>query len=238
MKMILSLFLSLSLAVFAAAQTDSSKPAPEMERLIKMWAGHWTTVEQFEPSAEMPQGKQDKGAETMRPGPGGLSIIGDYESHGAFFGHMVVTWIPKEKVYKSYWHDLSQPGVSISTGRWEGNRLVFTSVDESTGTKLQVRDTYSDITPTSFTDTPEASLHKKSKVLVQAETRMHVRRGGVRSGHKTHTRLSHLADDRKVTFYDLFAQREIDLAAVFQPLSDSSRPQRALVPRDIFHHRI
>ena len=156
MKTTLSLFLSLSLAGFAVAQTDPLKPAPEMERLIKMWAGHWTTVEQFEPSTEMPQGKQDKGSETMRPGPGGLSLIGDYESHGAFFGHMVVTWIPKEKVYKSYWHDLSQPGVSISTGRWEGNKLVFTSVDESTGTKLQVRDTYSDITPTSFTDTLEA----------------------------------------------------------------------------------
>ena len=156
MKTILSLFLSLSLAAFAVAQTDSSKPAPEMERLIKMWAGHWTTVEQFEPSSEMPQGKQDKGAETMRPGPGGLSLIGDYESHGAFFGHMVVTWIPKEKVYKSYWHDLTQPGVSISTGRWQGDKLVFASVDESSGTKLEVRDTYSDITPTSFTDTLEA----------------------------------------------------------------------------------
>ena len=156
MKTILSLFLSLSLAGFAVEQTDSSKPAPEMERLIKMWAGHWTTVEQFAPSTEMPQGKQDKGAETMRPGPGGLSLIGDYESHGAFFGHMVVTWIPKEKVYKSYWHDLSQPGVSISTGRWEGDKLVFTSIDESTGNKLEVRDTYSDITPTSFTDTLEA----------------------------------------------------------------------------------
>jgi len=156
MKTILSLFLSLSVAGLAAAQTDSSKPAPEMERLIKMWAGHWTTVEQFEPSTEMPKGKQDKGAETMRPGPGGLSLIGDYESHGAFFGHMVVTWIPKEKVYKSYWHDLSQPGVSISTGRWEGDKLVFTSVDESAGNKLEVRDTYSDITPTSFTDTLES----------------------------------------------------------------------------------
>ena len=127
-----------------------------MERLTKMWTGYWTTVEQFEPSTEMPLGKQDKGAETMRPGPGGLSLIGDYESHGAFFGHMVVTWIPKEKVYKSYWHDLSQPGVSISTGRWEGDKLVFTSVDESSGTKLEVRDTYSDITPTSFTDTLES----------------------------------------------------------------------------------
>lgn len=156
MKTILSLFISLLLPGFAAAQTESPKPAPEMERLITMWAGRWTTVEQFEPSEEMPQGKQDKGAETMRPGPGGLSLIGDYESHGALFGHMVVTWIPKERVYKSYWLDLGQPGVSISTGRWMGDKLVFTAVDESTGKKLEVRDTYSDITPTSFTDTLES----------------------------------------------------------------------------------
>src|SRR5262249_454053 len=126
-----------------------------MERLIKMWAGHWTTVEIFEPSTEMPQGKRDKGAETMRSGPGGLSLIGDYESHGAHFGHLVVTWIPAEKVYKSYSTDLSQPGVSVSTGKWEGDKLVFTSMDESTGKKLELRDTYSDITPTSFTDTLE-----------------------------------------------------------------------------------
>jgi len=156
MKTILSLCVSVLLIGFAAAQTESAKPAPEMERLIKMWSGHWTTVEQFEPSDEMPKGKQDKGAETMRPGPGGLSLIGDYESHGAPFGHMVVTWIPKEKVYKSYWTDLSQPGVSVSTGKWEGDKLVFTSVDESTGRKLEARDTYSEITPTSFTDTLES----------------------------------------------------------------------------------
>jgi len=156
MKTILSLFLSLLLIGFAAAQTDSSKPAPEMERLIKMWTGRWITVELFEPSAEMPQGKQDKGAETMRPGPGSLSLIGDYESHGAPFGHMVVTWIPKEKAYKSYWTDLSQPGVSVSTGKWDGEKLVFTSVDESTGEKILSRDTYSDITPTSVTDTLES----------------------------------------------------------------------------------
>jgi hypothetical protein len=176
-KTIASLFLSLLLAFLAAAQansgqagaaantqpatapaqasSDSPKPAPEMQKLIKMWTGHWTTVEQFEPSDEMPQGKQDKGAETMRPGPGGLSLIGDYESHGAFFGHMVVTWIPQERVYKSYWTDRGQPGVSISTGKWEGNKLVFTSIDESTGKKVGFRDTYSDITTISFTDTLE-----------------------------------------------------------------------------------
>src|SRR5215475_7879109 len=133
MKTIRLLFLSMLLTASAAAQTDSSKPAPEMERLIKMWAGHWTTVEQFEPSDELPQGKRDKGAEIMRPGPGGLSLIGDYESHGEHFGHLVVTWIPNERVYKSYWLDRTQPGVSVSTGRWEGDKLVFTGVDESTG---------------------------------------------------------------------------------------------------------
>src|SRR5215813_10317573 len=165
MKTILSLFISSLLTCQAAAQTESSKPAPEMEKLIRMWSGHWTTIEIFEPSAEMPHGKQDKGAETMRPGPGGLSLIGDYESHGAPFGHLVVTWIPQEKVYKSYWTDLGQPGVSVSVGKWDGDKLVFTSIDESTGKKILTRDTYSDITPTSFTDTlepgPEAGPMKK-----------------------------------------------------------------------------
>lgn len=156
MKTIVSLFLSLLLLGFAVAQTAPSKPAPEMEKLLKLWTGHWTTVEIFEPSHDMPKGKQDNGAETVRPGPGGLSLIGDYESHGAPFGHMVVTWLPQEKVYKSYWTDMTQPGVSISTGKWEGEKLVFTSIDESTGKKILSRDTYSDITPTSFTDTLES----------------------------------------------------------------------------------
>jgi hypothetical protein len=177
MKTIASLFISLLLAPFAPAQassgqagastntqpatapaqisSESPRPTPEMERLLKMWAGRWSTVERFEPSDEMPLGKQDKGAETMRPGPGGLSLIGDYESHGAFFGHLVVTWIPQEHLYKSFWLDRTQPGVSFSTGRWEGEKLVFTGVDESTGKKLAVRDTYSDITPNSFTDVLE-----------------------------------------------------------------------------------
>src|SRR5262245_59537894 len=115
MKTMASFFAWLLLIPLAAAQagSESPKPAPEMERLIKMWVGRWTTVELFEPSEEMPKGKQDKGVETMRPGPGGLSLIGDYESHGAHFGHLVVTWIPAEKVYKSYWTDLMQPGVSV-----------------------------------------------------------------------------------------------------------------------------
>ncbi len=156
MKAIVSSFVCLLFVGFTVAQTPSPKPAPEMEKLLKMWVGHWTTVEIFEPSEDMPKGKQDKGAETMRPGPGGLSLIGDYESHGAPFGHMVVTWIPSEKVYKSYWTDSSQPGVSVSTGKWEGEKLVFTSIDESNGKKILSRDTYSDITPTSFTDTLES----------------------------------------------------------------------------------
>ena len=156
MKTAISLFVLLLTAGFGVTQTESSKPTPEMERLIKMWTGHWTTVEIFEPSEEMPKGKQDKGAETMHPGPGGLSLIGDYESHGAPFGHLVVTWIPQERAYRSYWTDSTQPGISVSTGKWEGDKLVFTGVDESTGKKLLVRDTYSEITPTAFTDTLES----------------------------------------------------------------------------------
>jgi hypothetical protein len=41
------------------------------------------------------------------------------------------------------------------TGKWEGEKLVFTGVDMSTGSPLQTRHTYSNITPTSFTYTME-----------------------------------------------------------------------------------
>jgi hypothetical protein len=136
----------------APPPADKPVPAPEMKRLIKMWTGHWTTDENFAPSDQMPHGGQGKGMETMRPGPGSLSLIGDYQTHGAPFGHLVVIWLPKEQAYKSYWTDSTQPGVSVQTGRWEGDRLVFTSVDESSGKKIESRDTYSDITPNSFTD--------------------------------------------------------------------------------------
>ena len=156
MKAIVSSFVCLLFVGFTVAQTPSPKPAPEMEKLLKMWTGDWTTVEIFEPSDEMPKGRQDKGSETMRPGPGGLSLIGDYESHGAPFGHMVVTWLPKEKVYKSYWTDSSGPGVAVATGTWQGEKLVFTSIDESSDKKILYRGTYSDITPTSFIDTLES----------------------------------------------------------------------------------
>ena len=84
----------------------------------------------------------------------------------------------------------------------------------------------------------QASLHEKSKVLMQAETRRHVRRGGVCSGHKTYTRLSHLADDRKRTFHNLLAQREVGFGAVFQTLSDSLCPERALILRNESHQPI
>src|SRR5256885_1115886 len=84
----------------------------------------------------------------------------------------------------------------------------------------------------------QASLHKKSKFFVQAETRKHVRRGGVRSGHKTYSRLSHLPDDRKRTFHNLLAQREISFRAVFQTLVDSLTPKSALVPRNVLHAKI
>src|SRR5260221_1180823 len=84
----------------------------------------------------------------------------------------------------------------------------------------------------------QAGSQQQSKVLVQTETGKHVRRGGVRSGHKTCTRLSHLPGDCKRAFHNLFAQHQISFRAVFQTLSDSLGPERALVLRNELHQPI
>lgn len=140
----------------AAAAEMMPKPSPEMEKLSKWLVGTWKTDEKHEPSEWMPQGGTGKGTETVRPGPGGLSVIADYKSQGAmgsFVGHGLTWWDTKEKAYKSLWCDSMSPaGCEMSgTGRWQGKDLVFTSTGEFNGKKVRTKMFYTDITTTSFT---------------------------------------------------------------------------------------
>ncbi len=78
------------------------KPAPEMERLIKMLSGTWRAAEKHEAMAGMPAGTS-KGTAVFRPGPGKLSLVEDYTANmpgmGAFTGLGLVWWDPDKKAY-------------------------------------------------------------------------------------------------------------------------------------------
>jgi Protein of unknown function (DUF1579) len=143
------------------AMSMMAKPGPEIEKVNKLLGGKWTTTEKFEPSDFMPQGGSGSGMEQMHPGPGGLSLIADYQSKpgpmGAFRGHGVMTWDPKEQAYKSYWFDNMTAGSFVETGKWEGDNLVFTGDMEMMGKKMSLRQVYTDIKPSSFTWYEESS---------------------------------------------------------------------------------
>jgi len=136
------------------AETGMPKPAPEIERLRTMLQGRWTTEEKHEPNAFVPQGGVGKGSESVRPGPGGLSIIAEYTSQGPtgqFAGIGIFTWNAAQKVYELHWTDNTNPAMTMMTGKWEGDNLVFTGVDTMMGKKLYSRHMFTDIKPTGFT---------------------------------------------------------------------------------------
>jgi Protein of unknown function (DUF1579) len=140
----------------AAAAPQMPKPSPEMEKLSKLLVGTWRTTEKMEPMPEfgMPNGGSGTGSEVVKAGPGGFSVVVDYKSRGpmgAFAGHGVTFWDAKEQAYKSFWIDSMGAQGEITTGKWEGNDLVFTGESEMQGKKYKTLQKFTDITPTSFT---------------------------------------------------------------------------------------
>lgn len=140
----------------ASLAGEMPKPAPEMERLTKMLQGRWTTEEKHEPSEMMPQGGSGKGQESVRPGPGKLSLISEYTSQGPmgeFSGIGIITWDPVERLYHIHWTDNTSSGVSIMNGKWVGQDLVFTGSDMMMGKKVYSRHAFSEMTSEAFTYT-------------------------------------------------------------------------------------
>lgn len=141
----------------ASAATNAAppmpKPEPEMERLTKFMAGRWDVDEEYADTPMTPGGGKGKGISMVRPGPGNLSVINEYRGLNApgMVGHGMMGWSPREKAYVSFWMDNGAPGGSASTGRWKGDDLVFDSVEDMNGQKIQLRMTYTDIKPDSFT---------------------------------------------------------------------------------------
>ncbi|HUR36698.1 MAG TPA: DUF1579 family protein [Terriglobales bacterium] len=167
-----------------AASAEMPKPAPEMERLSAQLAGRWETEEKHEPSSMLPQGGTGKGIETIRPGPGGLSLLVEYKSEspmGIFSGFGIMTFDPGVRVFHLHWTDNTALGVSVSNGKWEGNNLVFTGSDTVAGKKVFSRHTISDLTPTTFTYAievgPAANQLKRAMTIKYAKVNIEDMRG-------------------------------------------------------------
>jgi len=129
-------------------------PGPEAQNLM---LGTWVIRVKYEPSPERPKGGEGVGSEVWRRGPGGRSVIEDYEvkgDAGELHGLGIAWWDEKEKGQLVLWCDSENPDGCHHTGtvaRWEGNSLVYTEESEVNGRKLVFQETFTDITPSSFT---------------------------------------------------------------------------------------
>jgi len=145
-----------------------TKPAAEMQKLIKTFAGTWNTSETFEKSEMMPEGGTGHGTSTFKAGPGGLSLIQDYKSRskmGTFAGHGVTWWDAGAQGYKSVWCDsmAAKCEVANGMGQWNGNDLVFNDEQDINGKKQQTKMVDTNITPRSYTMTMDAGSQGEMK---------------------------------------------------------------------------
>jgi hypothetical protein len=99
-----------------------------MERLQKFYLGTWQYTEMYPKSSYVPNGGQNTGTYTSELGPGGNSLINRFHSQGPvgdFEGLLIMTWDPKEKVYKSYIFGNDFPGAIVESGVLRATRWSF-----------------------------------------------------------------------------------------------------------------
>lgn len=149
LKIVATVLLVSSAALFSLSKSSAAQegkppslPLPEMQKLSKLYVGTWTYTETYPKSPMAPNGGVNTGVYTSELGPGGNSIFNHFHSKGPvgeFDGTLVITWDPKDKVYKAYIFGDSFPGTFAETGQWEGDAIVFRFEMSMGPTKIALR---------------------------------------------------------------------------------------------------
>ncbi len=146
-----------------APARQAPQPAPQLQSLTKALSGRWSLEVKFEPSSEMPTGFSGRGEETWRSGPGGYTLT---EEERLPFGPVdafllgIIWWdgtanhlagmecnnqLPFTCDLKGAMNDI--------TLSWDGKQFMINEWETHQGKKTLWHETWSDITPTSFTQT-------------------------------------------------------------------------------------
>jgi hypothetical protein len=111
----------------APAEMQIPKPGPEMAKL-NFLIGSWTMTAEYVKSPMMPDGQKQTGWYKVQEGPGGFSVLVDFEADGTKWkeiGHEVMTWSPKKNTYSVITVGNGFPDFVEGAGHWEGANLVI-----------------------------------------------------------------------------------------------------------------
>lgn len=136
--------------------SDGSRPASQMQRLFDAFIGNWRVTETFEISnpavSTMPQGSIRQGTASFRAGPG-PSIIEHYKSSGPS-GNLnalaLFWWDSSDHVYRLLICANNEGCELRGTAKWEGGNLVNSWEEKVDGKTANFRDSFVDISPSSF----------------------------------------------------------------------------------------
>ena len=136
-----------------SSPTKTSQLAPELEKLSFV-IGEWHYTEKYEKSRMMPEGGTSEGIYRATVGPGGHSILTDFEEKsGPMVGaaaHEVITWDAEKSNYAAYAFVSDGPGCFTRTGNWEKDQLVFTREMNARGKAVRMRFVYTEARPDSI----------------------------------------------------------------------------------------
>lgn len=147
--------------------TTAPLPPQEIQALTKALSGEWSLRVKWEPDASMPSGLVNAGEETWRPGPGGYTLLEEEHlripKEGDVFLLGVLWWNSTTKNLQGmecqnvlpYTCDV-KGALNDITMSWDSKQFVIDEIETSNaGKKSMWHEVWSDITPSSFTQTGE-----------------------------------------------------------------------------------
>jgi hypothetical protein len=136
------------------APVKAAELGPELQKLSFM-IGEWHYTEKFEKSRMMPDGGTSEGIYRATIGPGGHSILTDFEEKtgpmAGAAGHEVLTWDAEKSSYAAYAFVSDGPGCFTRAGNWEKDQLVFTRETNAGGKTVRMRFVYTEARADSIT---------------------------------------------------------------------------------------
>ena len=127
--------------------------------VMNLMLGTWAIKSEYAPSKEMPNGDTGEGFEQWRTGPGGYSLIEEFQeknANGEISGFGPAWWDTELQGRRFVWCESTNPRgceLSKNVAKWEGNRLVYREDREENGKQMTHEEVFEDITPVSFVQT-------------------------------------------------------------------------------------
>jgi hypothetical protein len=126
---------------------QAPQPGPEMQRL-NFLVGDWTLDGEYLKTAVTGNGAKQTGWYKAHLGPGGFSIITDFEADSTLdneIGHELLTWDPKKDAYTTVTVGNGFPGAIIGIAKWEGDNLVVQTEFGTGAAMMHIRAVYSHV---------------------------------------------------------------------------------------------